>query len=805
MGGKCCCSIVKPRYKILVDDIFPATSQEGLLKNNLEKLLFFAMKSPEKLDRIGEYLAYRLSRDIYRGRREYVIMAMEALDRLLITCHSNLLNVFVDSFLKMVHKLLETTDPCLIILATASFIKFSHIEEDVPDYHRSYDFFVEKFCAMCHDNNKDSELHDKLSTAGIQGLHGIIRKTASDDLQINIWASHFMNKIIPSLLFNMQKDSHFGSQSVATESPSRDSLPSLEAEKVFRELIHRASFGNITSIISPVLVHLDMHKLWVPNTFAIHCFNIIICSVQAQYGYIVIQKLVNHLDDCSLQETVIKTNIINVLKETVVVSAGSSIGPSVLDVFNALLRHLKFSVESDAASCDDFSEENTFQEAIITTIGEFANNLPNYQKIEKLMFVMSKIPAIQFMDDSIVNTERSPKQLKLQMKLLRTILKVATKYKTDTMSKAFPVPFLEPLMKMSLDDDPSIRIAIQHILHTLIDRHDNVSKCSKVTIPFDIRHLELNVDEPLRQDVLFMKKHGPVFYWYLMENLKLTNNTMENYDALYCTICLICIEIAADEVLLEMVRFALGMQRLCTASSNQLPISHKCCIQATVAAFFNILNHLLLVPEFDAHVQEVMKLRRKICPWYLPDLAFNRTNTAASYSKSDITQQDCLFSADKLLVALKNSGRDGINLDAISMHGPPTFPDTVVISRSGSTSELNSINLEFPSGSSTPGQTRGGSQDEVTFETLKKVLEDDTLHEREESERQRRVAASLKNGVFEDMVARSEEQSTQINNRLNKIFSMISYEDLHEAQSVETERLTSGTILDMKYPSLYGY
>ena len=46
--------------------------QEGLVKSNMDKLTFFAMKSPEKLDRIGEYLAQRLSRDVSRNRIGWV-------------------------------------------------------------------------------------------------------------------------------------------------------------------------------------------------------------------------------------------------------------------------------------------------------------------------------------------------------------------------------------------------------------------------------------------------------------------------------------------------------------------------------------------------------------------------------------------------------------------------------------------------------------------------------------------------------------------------------------------------------------
>ena len=42
--------------------------QDGLVKSNMDKLTFFAMKSPDKLNRIALYLAKRLSRDVSRQR-----------------------------------------------------------------------------------------------------------------------------------------------------------------------------------------------------------------------------------------------------------------------------------------------------------------------------------------------------------------------------------------------------------------------------------------------------------------------------------------------------------------------------------------------------------------------------------------------------------------------------------------------------------------------------------------------------------------------------------------------------------------
>ena len=75
---------------------------------------------------------------------------------------------------------------------------------------------------------------------------------------------------------------------------------------------------------------------------------------------------------------------------------------------------------------------------------------------------------------------RDSKDVLLQTMLMKTLLKVATKYKTVLMVNAFPSSFLEPLLRMSLVQDPGIRRIVQEILHTLLDRHDNSSKLRSV-------------------------------------------------------------------------------------------------------------------------------------------------------------------------------------------------------------------------------------------------------------------------------------------------------------------------------------
>ena len=56
--------------------------------------------------------------------------------QLIKSCHINTINLFVESYLKTVQKLLESTDPELQIIASSSFLSFSQIKEDTPSYHR---------------------------------------------------------------------------------------------------------------------------------------------------------------------------------------------------------------------------------------------------------------------------------------------------------------------------------------------------------------------------------------------------------------------------------------------------------------------------------------------------------------------------------------------------------------------------------------------------------------------------------------------------------------------------------------------
>uniref|UniRef100_A0A3B3ZIC9 Protein EFR3 homolog A n=1 Tax=Periophthalmus magnuspinnatus TaxID=409849 RepID=A0A3B3ZIC9_9GOBI len=599
-----CCGPLRPRYKRLVDNIFPEDPKDGLSKSDMEKLTFYAVSAPEKLDRIGAYLAERLSRDVVRHRYGNVVIAMEALDQLLMACHSQSIKPFVESFLHMVAKLLESREPDLQVLGTNSFVKFANIEEDTPSYHRRYDFFVSQFSAMCHSTHEDPETRTRIRVAGIKGLQGVVRKTVNDELQAIIWEPQHMDKLIPSMLFNMQ------------DSPELDENPAALAESCFRELLGRAAYGNMNNAVRPVLVHLDNHHLWDPNEFAVSCFRIIMYSIQAQHSHHVIQQVLSHLDTHQKDTARVRAGIVQVLLETVAIAAKGSVGPTVLEVFNTLLKHLRLSVDfelggdsrrNSAISMSSGqrgkeSEERYVQNAIIQTIGFFGGNLPDYQRAEVMMFIMGKVP-VYGTPCHTLDTVKIGSVLPLSSP--PRLVSVTSGFKSKSMSAALPSTFLDPLFSISLMEDSELRQLVLEILHNIIDRHDNRAKLRGIRIIPNVAALKIKREKISKQDVAFMKKHGQQLYRHIYLGCKEEDNTHKNFELLFTTLAVLTIELANEEVVIDLIRLALALQEMAALNEENLPMWPRCGIMALVGAYLNFLSQMIANSAFCQHISKV--------------------------------------------------------------------------------------------------------------------------------------------------------------------------------------------------------
>ncbi|XP_033860562.1 protein EFR3 homolog B isoform X2 [Acipenser ruthenus] len=777
--GVCgCCGALRPRYKRLVDNIFPEDPEDGLVKANMEKLTFYALSAPEKLDRIGAYLSERLSRDVARHRYGYVCIAMEALDQLLMACHCQSINLFVESFLKMVRKLLEADKPNLQILGTNSFVKFANIEEDTPSYHRSYDFFVSRFSEMCHSSYEDPDIRTKIRMAGIKGLQGVVRKTVNDELQANIWDPQHMDKIVPSLLFNLQQGEGTDSRSPSPlqSSEKEKESPAELTERCFRELLGRAAYGNIKNAVKPVLMHLDNHSLWEGKVFAVRCFKIIMYSIQSQHSHLVIQQLLGHLDANSKNAATVRAGIVEVLSEAAVIAASGSVGPTVLEVFNTLLRQLRLSIDYELTgsydSCINIGskiikehEERQFQEAVIKTIGSFANTLPTYQRSEVMLFIMGKIPLPEVHPALGSAKSGFEGSRMIQMMLLKSLLQVTTGFQTTNMLTALPSSFLDPLLSITLMEDAEIRLLVLEILVSLIDRHDNRTKFPTINIISDISVLKLKVDKCSRQDNLFMKKHSQQLYRHIFLACKEENSQWPHFEALYALLAVISMELANEEVVVDLIRLALALQELALMNDEGLPVFNRCAVHALSAAYLNLISQLTTVPAFCQHIHEVIEMRQKEVPYLLPEDVFIEKHSVPKTLEK--LEGEVLFLQSKISEVL---GGSGYNADRLATPYIPQLTEEDRLSKRKSIGETISLQVEVESRNSPEKEERTPAE-EITFETLKKAI-DSVGMEEQERERRRQVVEKFQKAPFEEIAAHCGARATLLQSKLNQIFEI---------------------------------
>ncbi|XP_058983525.1 protein EFR3 homolog cmp44E isoform X5 [Musca domestica] len=797
-----CCSALRPRYKRLVDNIFPVNSEDGLVKSNMEKLTFYSLSSPDKLDRIGEYLYQKASKDINRKRYKFVEIAMEAMDNLLQACHAQTtLNLFVESFLRMVQKLLEDSNPNLQILATNSFVKFANINEDTPSYHRRYDFFISKFSSMCHGNNDNIELRDSIRLAGIKGVQGVIRKTVSDDLVENIWEKQHMEKIVPSLLFNMQfgvnvmfvKKNMLASGDLTPVEDATVVTPPVLAEEVLRELVGRASFGHIRSVLKPLLTHLDRHELWVPNTFAIHTFRIVMISIQPQYSYTVVETLMQHLDNNFKSSPKTRTSLAVVLSKIIAIAAGESVGPSALDIINNLLTHLRTSVST---TTEITPEESQYQEALINALGEFANHHPDYQKIEIMLFIMNTVPDL---------SKKSKGDQMLQNILLKSLLKVGTQYSTTSFEKAFPASFLQPLLKMARAPHDPTRIIVMQIFQSLLDRHQNEKVLSTVSIK---PYAALSQETPSRSDIIFTHKYGANIMQALIDSMALSEK-LDSLTSSYNTAALLIVEMACGETVQEFLLFILGIQQVAT-TSDDLSNIHKCCLHIIAIALLTLTARVTGINNLLEYAQKIIEDRKQEATYLLPPLL----DSKKSNKSYNLNLPHLAIDKMALAECLQNAGMDFNRLQtgvpyALNQIDNPGHRHSWVESVSNhmthrnSSADLTAYNADADSISSSPGVSKKALAPEYTVDAMKRYLaEPPESVKREQQEKQKQIVRAFRESDFEDLMKRTEPKHDVIQNRLNDLFNSLSIDNKTPQNAANQNEKP---IYETNFPELFYY
>eukprot|EP00795_Rhopilema_esculentum_P007685 gene7685-13508_t len=771
----------------------------------MAKLTFYTLSAPEKLDRIGDYIYSKLNNYLYRRKTSFVLISIQAMDHLLLACRSSSLNMFVESFLRMVNTLLESSQPDLQIAATSSFTKFANIEEDTPSYHRRYDFFVSKFSEMCWSSHQNEAIRKSLKASGIKGLQGVVRKTVKDELQVNIWDDIHMCKIIPSLMYNI--DVKAGRQrkltgSVEALSNSRDECqhdPEYLAESCLREIFSRATFGNITAALKPMFEYLDTREMWIPNDFASHCFVLVMYSIQNQYSYKVIESLLHHLDDKSEWDPNMKASIIEVLSAVVSVPSGGSIGPSVLEVFNTLLKHLEISVdhELDSNSQRKDGREQLIKAAIIRTAGDFSHALPGYQRVEVMTFIAAKIPGLNAPEstrkslcigsneDLMLNkTDESISVHQTQM--FRVLLAVAEKHINMPFQSTLPASFLDFLLRGFVQADQDVRLFALKVFANLLDRQNNSQKIDKLIdkVADAETELEFSIERCTKKDSVFIRKNSQQTYFYLYQTAKAISNTYVNYRVISKIICLLALEFGEAEVIVELAGFVFGLQDLAKKEDTNQTMGQKICIHSTVSMALRVICDLTAIGDLRQHFLQVMARRKEHYPFLLPS---NALSVELSLDSTHKLSDFAYFDRHLVINTLKMSGYDTSPIDI------PYNPSPIPARTSSVASLADTLPmLRHESSGSFPSIPAKIETKKITYEDLKNTL-------RRDENKKPPTTLNFNKATFEEIATHSDRIHSDSQTKIARVLETVCRNTGPRKPDLGNDLFT------IKLPSLYIY
>ncbi|CAH8644126.1 unnamed protein product [Heterobilharzia americana] len=141
-----------------------------------------------------------------------------------------------------------------------------------------------------------------------------------------------------------------------------------------------------------------------------------------------------------------------------------------------------------------------------------------------------------------------------------------------------------------------------------------------------------------------MKKTGVLFIENIYHQLLDRSNKVDNLEYLSCTVGLVALEMGAEQVITELFRLILAVQTKIVDEYTFIPLTHQCALHALLASTISLLVQLINLQSLSEHIYTVIQRRRKIAPWLLPSVAFNRTNTVDSYPTEFETNDDFVLS-----------------------------------------------------------------------------------------------------------------------------------------------------------------
>jgi len=103
----------------------------------------------------------------------------------------------------------------------------------------------------------------------------------------------------------------------------------------------------------------------------------------------------------------------------------------------------------------------------------------------------------------------------------------------------------------------------------------------------------------------------------MYKSLEMTNNTVDNIEAVYMTLALICIELLSEETVLDFIRLILSIQGLVITNAVLL-IQQKFHLYALVVSVMLLVVVVIDLHSLKDYVDKIIEQRKLLNATHLP-------------------------------------------------------------------------------------------------------------------------------------------------------------------------------------------
>lgn len=321
----------------------------------------------------------------------------------------------------------------------------------------------------------------------------------------------------------------------------------------------------------------------------------------------------------------------------------------------------------------------------------------------------------------------------------------------------------------------------------------------------NVAQLDLTIEKASRPDVIFIRKHGPEIYLALYESLELASNKVENVESIYTTLALLAVELASDETVLELLRLVLSLQDL-ALTSGQISISLKFNLHAIVISLLVLISYVCNITSLMDYANKIVEIRRKEAPHLLPDLQSQYDNGLSSRLAPALLVDQTVLSE-----CLKGAGLDsgklqhGSGYSTVSLQHRHSWVDSAGRNSLG---DINSGNTELDSGGSSPGVQKKLPGEELTFESMKRILTENNNNHIVAEEKRLQLSHFFRNAPFQDLVSKTQPKHDVLQSKLSEIFNTLSVDPRNATQGSgppTDTKPSQAPAYEIHFPELFVY